>query len=97
MPLYPETLEILQPAGEDKIYFRCNSHNYWGQTQAPIAIGCSACWAAHYFVMFGKYHTEQGEDEVFEAVLKRAAESARAGQWDVKLFEKPRAEKETPS
>ncbi len=85
---FSENLEVLQARGEDKLYFRCKQHNYWGSSRAPLAMGCEACWGAHYLVLFGKYKVQPGEDEMFERVLRNAAGDKR--EWDVQLL--PQAE-----
>ena len=92
---FSENLEVLQPQGEDKVYFRCRVHNYWGSTKAPMSVGCPACWGAHYIVVYGKYKTREGESEMFEEVLKNAvAELEKHGEWDVALLPHVEIERE---
>ena len=91
-------LEILQAGKEDALYFRCREHGYWGSSKAPLAIGCAACWGAHYLIVYGKYHTKPGEDEAFEAVLTHAAEELeRTGNFDFEAFKRPKFKKEEES
>lgn len=84
---FPESLQIVTSG--DSVYFRCAEHNYWGNTTPPMAVGCRGCWGAYYWVFLGKYHTEQGEDEVLEAVMRHAAEAAEKGEYDIKLYDHP--------
>lgn len=82
-----------------KIYVHCGEHMYFpGKlgienvgVNPPVNTDCKSCWDAYFLVYFAKLPPEmraQRLDEL-ERVLRKAAESERAGTFDYRPFRHP--------
>lgn len=94
MLTFPKEVEIVQPVGgaNEQFYIRCSLHNYFGQGAGPMISGCKSCWVTYYFVRIAKGEFKDGEDEMLEMLLNHVAEDIAEGNFDLKLYKRPKVE-----